>query len=171
MSTSASGIRAPRQTGISLVELVLFIAIVSIGIAGILSVMNVTTKSSADPFPRKQAMAIAESMLEEIQLKDFSNPADPNAFIGAAIQANRALFDDIGDYHGFTSAGIFPVDGGTPIAGLEAYNVNVTVVTDGGLGTGASLVPAADARLITVTVTGPGATVITLSGYRTNYAP
>lgn len=171
MSTNASAIQSPRQAGISLVELVVFIVIVSVGIVGILSVMNVTTRSSADPFPRKQAMAIAESMLEEIQLKDFANPSDPNAFSGAPDQANRALFDDIGDYEGFATTGIYPVDGGSVIAGLEAYNVSVTVANDGGLGAGASQVPSAEARLITVTVTGPAATTITLNGYRTNYAP
>lgn len=154
-----------------MIELVMFIVIVSVGVAGILAVMNVTTKSSADPFARKQAMAIAESMLEEIQLKDFANPADPNAFSGTSSQANRALFDDIGDYDGFATTGIYPVEGSAVVAGLEAYNVSVTVANNGGLGTGASLVPSADAKLITVTVTGPAATAITLSGYRTNYAP
>lgn len=171
MYISRIGTCGHRQSGVTLIELVMFIVIVSIGIVGLLSVMNVTAKSSADPFPNKQAMAIAESMLEEIQLKDFANPTDPNAFSGSAIQANRAQFDDISDYHGFTTTGIYPVDGNTVVTGLEAYNITVAVVTDGGLGAGASLIPAADAKLITVTVTGPGATVITLNGYRTNYAP
>jgi len=164
-------LRALRQAGLSLVELVMFIVIVSIGIAGILSVMNVTTGSSADPMVRKQAMAIAESMLEEILLKDFANPADPDAFSGAPTQANRALFDDIGDYHGFATTGIYPVGDATVIPGLGGYNIQVSVVSDGSLGGAASVVPAADARLITVTVTGPGATAITLNAYRTNYAP
>ncbi len=57
-----------RQKGISLIELIMFIVIVSVGIAGILSVMNVTTKASADPLLRKQALAIAESLLEEIDV-------------------------------------------------------------------------------------------------------
>lgn len=58
-----------RQAGITLIELVLYIVIVSVGIAGILSVMNVTTQHSADPMVRKQALAAAESLLEEILLK------------------------------------------------------------------------------------------------------
>ena len=164
---------ARRQAGISLVELVMFIVIVSIGIAGILSVMNVTTGGSVDPMLRKQAMAIAESMLEEIQLKEFNNPADPGAFTGAATQANRALFDDVSDYNGFATTGIYTVDGAAVIAGLEKYNVQVAVSSSGALAAsgGGSAVPAADAKLIAVTVTGPSATSITLHAYRTNYAP
>ena len=153
----------PNQRGVSLVELVMFIVIVSVGIVGILSVMNTVTGSSTDPMVRKQAHAIAESMLEEVELKDFANPS--GGFTGASTQANRPLFDDIGDYNGFTTTGIYPVDSGTAISGLGSYNVSVTV-------TGAALggIAASDASLITVTVTGPGNTTVVLHGYRTNYA-
>ena len=69
------------QSGISLVELIMFIVIVSVALAGILLVMNVTTKSSADPLIHKQALAIAESLLEEVELMPFTfcDPDDPNA--------------------------------------------------------------------------------------------
>jgi len=167
MCTRYFSVQKHVQAGITLVELVMFIVIVSVGIAGILSVMNVTTKSSADPMVRKQAMAIAESMLEEIQLKDFANPSDPNAFTGLATQANRAVFDDIGDYNGFTTTGIYTVDDSSGIPWLASYNVSVTVAAVAGLGPSGSQVPSSDARLITVTVSGPS-TSITLHGYRTN---
>jgi MSHA pilin protein MshD len=50
----------PRsQAGLSLIELVMFIVIVGVAVAGVLSVMNVTTRHSADPMIRKQAQAIA----------------------------------------------------------------------------------------------------------------
>jgi MSHA pilin protein MshD len=69
------------QRGISLIELIMFIMIVSVALAGILLVMNVTTKSSADPLVHKQALAIAESLLEEIELMPFTfcDPNDPTA--------------------------------------------------------------------------------------------
>jgi MSHA pilin protein MshD len=69
------------QRGISLIELIMFIMIVSVALAGILLVMNVTTKSSADPLVHKQALAIAESLLEEIELMPFTycDPNDVNA--------------------------------------------------------------------------------------------
>src|SRR5574340_785113 len=61
-----------NQRGISLVELIMFIVIVSVALAGILLVMNVTTKSSANPLVHKQALAIAESLLEEAELMPFT---------------------------------------------------------------------------------------------------
>lgn len=152
------------EAGISLIELVMFIVIVSVGIAGILAVMNSVTGSSTDPMVRKQAHAIAESMLEEIELKDFANPG--GGFSGAATPANRSQFDDVSDYNGFPSgaSGIQTVDG-TPIPSLNAYNVNVTVAGTAALGG----IAASDAKLITVTVTGPGNTSVVLEAYRSNY--
>ena len=69
------------ERGISLIELIMFIVIVSVALAGILLVLNVTTKSSADPLVHKQALAIAESLLEEVELMPFTycDPDDPTA--------------------------------------------------------------------------------------------
>ena len=60
------------QRGLSLIELVMFIIIVGVGVAGILLVFNVTTKASADPLIQKQMLAIAEAMMEEVQAKPFT---------------------------------------------------------------------------------------------------
>jgi MSHA pilin protein MshD len=70
-----------KQRGSSLIELIMFIIIVSVALAGIMRVMNVTTKGSADPLIHKQALAIAESMLEEVELMPFTfcDPDDPTA--------------------------------------------------------------------------------------------
>jgi MSHA pilin protein MshD len=48
-----------HQSGISLIELIMFIVIVSIALAGVINVLNLNTSHSADPVVRKQAMAIA----------------------------------------------------------------------------------------------------------------
>ncbi|HEU0188726.1 MAG TPA: type II secretion system protein [Gallionella sp.] len=63
----------------------MFIVIVSVAVAGILLVMNVTTKGSADPLIHKQALAIAESLLEEVELMPFTfcDPNDPAAATAA----------------------------------------------------------------------------------------
>lgn len=70
-----------KQQGISLIELILFIVIVSIALTGILWVMNVTSKGSADPLIHKQSLAIAEALLEEVELMPFTfcDPNDVNA--------------------------------------------------------------------------------------------
>lgn len=63
-----------EQRGMTLIELIVFIVVISLGLAGVLSVFSVTARSSADPLLAKQALAVADSMLEEILLKDFCDP-------------------------------------------------------------------------------------------------
>ena len=156
--------------GFSLVEVIVFIMIVSVALVGVLSVMNLTTQRSADPLVRKQAISVAESMLEEVSLHDFTNPA-VGGFAGPYTQANRQYFDDISDYDGFAPpGGIYPIDSVVPISGLTGYSVSVTV-TPTTLGPAASQVAAANARLITVSVTGPDNVQVVLTGYRTAYGP
>jgi MSHA pilin protein MshD len=72
---------AMRQRGVTLVELIIFIVIVGIAVGGILTVMNLTNRGSVDPVRRKQALIIAEGLLEEVELAKFSycDPADPDA--------------------------------------------------------------------------------------------
>jgi hypothetical protein len=83
-------------------------------------------------------------------------------------------FDNVNDYHGFDSntgaLGIRNIDN-TLIAGLEGYRVTVSVAGQplGAIGNDAYGNP--QSLLITVTVTGPGNTTVTLNGYRTRYAP
>ena len=153
-----------RQHGISLVELIMFIVIVSVSLAGVLLVMNVTSKSSADPLVHKQALAAAQSLLEEIELQDFISAAGATA---AVTQANRASqYHIVSDYQGFATTGIYTVDGVAPIAGLGNYNVNVSVA-NAALGSITS--GSGNAVLITVTVTDPQGNQIAIDGYRTAY--
>ena len=74
--TTARARAACRQRGISLIELIIFIVIVSVALTGILLVMDQVTRHSADPLIRKQAIAIAESLLEEIELQDYIDGND-----------------------------------------------------------------------------------------------
>src|ERR687896_1019013 len=73
--------RTPRAAGFTLIELVLYIAMVGIAVAGVLLAYNAAARDSADPIVKKQALAIAESLLEEIQQMPFTycDPDDPAA--------------------------------------------------------------------------------------------
>lgn len=152
------------QRGISLIELIMFIVIVSIAVAGVVQVMSRVTASSADPMLRKQAIAVAESVLEEIELKVFTKPA--GGFAGPFTLANRANFDTVTDYNGLTTgvAGITSASTGAAVANLGTYNFNVAVVP-AALGA----IPAAASVLITVTVTDPRGQIVQISAYRTGY--
>ncbi|MTV39723.1 type IV pilus modification PilV family protein [Duganella radicis] len=78
-----------RQSGLTLIELVIFMVIVGAAAAGIMGVLNIGGSSSADPVRRKQALMIAEALMEEVLLARFTycDPSDPNAATAAA-QAN-----------------------------------------------------------------------------------
>jgi MSHA pilin protein MshD len=189
-----------REAGISFIELVMFIVVVSVGVAGVLSVMNVTTRHSADPLVQKQALAIAESLLEEIELQPFTicDPTDakvmdPLVTAAAGCTTAEALgpeagesrystakpFNNVNDYGAPTSgtenpimpAGIVDISN-TPIAGLSGYSAGVTITQQAIAAVGTAPGVAADASLrIDVRVKGPGGTDITLTGYRLRYAP
>ena len=180
-----------RSRGLSLIELVVFIVVLSIGFAATLVLYNQAVTASVDPIVRKQVLAIATSLLEEIELRGFTycDPDDANVYtatsatVGAggcatiaevlmapdAGETTRALFDNVNDYHGFQMlSGIQDIQGNA-VPGLGAYSVtNVTVATAGGT---FGLADVNDALLITVTVTGPTNVSVTLSGYRFRYAP
>lgn len=179
--------RQRRQSGISLIELVMFIVIVSVGVVGILSVMNVTSKSSADPQLRKQALAVAEALLEEVQLMPFTD-CDPDEYDPATAACTltesmgpeagetrgslSAPFDNVNDYHGFNTVtdGISDIGNSGTVTIPAGYSATISVAEDGGLGPAGSIA-AANALRIAVTVTYNTSDTIVLEGYRTRYAP
>lgn len=182
-----SGLRR-HMAGLTLVELVFFIVIVGVAVAGILSVINITTRYSADPQLRKQALSIAGALLEEVEAMPFT-ACDPDSYDPAtqacapggleamgpeAGEIRGSLttpFDNVNDYNNFSLAG-----GGSDIGGLvtvpAGYSAAVTVAQDALFGPGGAPLPAADALRITVTVVyNNGNNSITLEGYRTRYEP
>ena len=184
------------QRGISLVELIMFIVIVSVALAGILLVMNTVTRSSADPLIHKQALAIAESLLEEIELMPFTfcDPDDGAAasavsvadcgtvapVVGAEVVGTENdltrydpnfPYDNVSDYDSFNmAAGAIMDITNNPIGPAAGYSADVAITL-----AGLTLVPAlpadADALRITVTVTGPDGTPVVVEGIRTRYSP
>ena len=150
------------QRGISLIELIVFMMIISVAVSGVLLVMNNVNRHSADALLHKQALASAESLLEEIELQAFTKPV--GGFAGPFTLANRASFDTVSDYNGFITAGIYSATTGALVPGLGAYGANV-VITPTALG----VIPAASSVLITVTITDPQNNPMRVSGYRTAY--
>jgi MSHA pilin protein MshD len=157
-----------HQSGFSLIELVISIVIIGIAVTGILSVMNITTRHSADPMIQQQALAIAEAYLEEIELRAFCDPSDPslpgacsNPCPGA--EAARDLYDNVCDYNGLSDSGARDQTG-TAVTGLEDYTIDVTVTPEALSGIGVS-----NSLRIDVRVQHSNLVDITLSGYRTFY--
>jgi MSHA pilin protein MshD len=72
-----------RARGVTLVELIVFIVIVGVAMAGLFAAFNTITAASADPQVRKQVLAIAESLMEEIQAMPITY-CDPDDTVAAA---------------------------------------------------------------------------------------
>jgi len=176
-----------RQRGLSLIETVIFIVVLGIGIAGLAVLYNQLTLASVDPLVRKQAVAIANSLMEEIQLRPFTfcDPDDPAVFTAASpagcgtpevigpeggeTRYGPTFFDNVSDYHGFSMAGSIQDITNATINDLTGYSADVQIAAAGGDFPAA--IPVDEALRITVTVTGPANTQVVLQGYRLRYAP
>ena len=162
------------QRGLTLIELVIYIVVVLVGLAGVLTVLDTTVRGSTDPVARKQALALAEAMLEEVLAKDYQNdPSDPanvSSTVGCTpattpkctpnTPAQRDNYNDVDDYNGWNQAGNRQAVGVAPAA-LAGYNVTVAVGA-------APAVNGVALKAVTVTVTR-GAETVTLQGWRGNF--
>lgn len=186
-----------RQGGVTLIELVMFIMIIGLALAGIIGVMSFTTANSADPLRRKQALMIAEGLLEEVQLAGFTfcDPRSENA--DSALQATECTlgegfgnegpagtafmrpFDNVNDYvaaAGIPATSFNDASGNLTDAlvrplGVDGYRATVTIVPDrlGDIPAGAGA--DSDALRIRITVSYQGGEPVLLDGYRARYAP
>ena len=147
--------------GVSLVELIVFIVLVGVAMAGLFAAFNTITAASSGPQVRKQMVAIAESLMEEIELRPFA--------CSAGCSGSRP-FDSVSAYNGlFMNSGITDMSN-APITGLDAYSASVTV-TPTALGSGVNTIPNTASLLISIQVTHTSGASLTLQGYRTHYAP
>lgn len=181
--------------GVTLVEQIIFMVIVSVGIVALLSTFGVSLRHSADPMVRKQMLAVAESLLAEVLHQPFtwcdpddvnvatassaagcSDPAaDQNKGGGALTSPTPAGEARDGTAPGLQFDNVADYGGYTQAAASDAagnnvmsgYAVAVDVQRDG-----ASFGLPADAVLrIAVSVSHAGADTLSLTGYRFRYAP
>ena len=187
---------APRPRGATLIELIMFIVVVGAAVTGVLGAISYATRASVDPMIQKQALAIAEAVLEEVQLMPFTycDPDDPQAAtalntggcsVAAAVETIGAEtvapygpetrlsvttpYDNVNDYNGFVMAGgVVDIAGNpVPMPELAAYTATVAVA-----GQALGGIAAGESLLVTVTVTHPSLSPnLVLQGYRVRYAP
>jgi MSHA pilin protein MshD len=191
----------PRvEDGVSLVELIVFIVIVSVAAAAVIGTLSMATRASADPMIQKQALAIAEALLEEVQLQPFTycDPDDPDAATalntaGCTAGGAEAMGPEGGAPWGpeTRTGGTTPFDNVNDyqVGGVAGTGLDISPITDlagaaipglGGYSANIKVaaqalgtIPASDSLLITVTVNGPAGsnTTVVLHGYRVRYAP
>jgi MSHA pilin protein MshD len=190
--------KARHQRGVTLIELILFIVIVSVAVAGVLQVLSLTTRHSADPVRRKQALMIAQGLLEEVELAKFTycEPTSENADTAASSSectvpekfgpetGNARPFDNVNDYvsaPNVATPGAFDVGGmlsdanGNPMD-VAGYSASLTISpaslgpTSASIGSPGTLADTAVLH-ITVEVTYDAGQKVVLDGYRARFAP
>lgn len=191
MYTNKPSLIPSRQRGITLVELIVGMVIVSVAITGMALAMQASVRNSADPMLSKQKLAIAESLMEEVTRQPFTYCDPDNAIAlsatstadcapGAAAAETRggavSPFDNVADYNNLTLATITDATNsaititdasGTSVAALPGYSATISVVpTDVGNG-----IPLTEALRINVTVTAPDGSTLTLTSYRLRHSP
>lgn len=147
-----------RARGFTLVELIVAITVVAIAASALLGTVAAFSSRSADAMLQQQAIAIAQSYLDEIEQRWV---VDPN---GTPANTGRASWDTVDQYNGLSDVGAHD-QFGNAIAALSAYTVNVSVSQS----TALNGIPGASARRIDITVTASPNVSVKLSGYRTNY--
>lgn len=170
------------QSGFTLIETVIVIVLVGAMMAGMSSLFMNNVGHSHRPYLRQKALAVANAFMDEIFRKRW-NESTPlgggcvnagsgfcatgpgAASIGVEAGETRATYDDVDDYHGLSQTP--PQDSaGVDMPDYTGYTVDVTVAQPGSAWNG---VPAADVRLITVSVTSNGGESINISTYRVNF--
>jgi MSHA pilin protein MshD len=188
-----------RETGLTLVELVMFIVVVSIALLGIVKMLDYTTSKSVDPQRRKQALSIAEGLLEEVELAHFTfcDPTDATADSATSTAGctttvenvgpetgNARPFDNVNDYVTAFGAALSSFNSGATLVDangtafpVTGYTATLMITPDANLGPAGGTIAstAAPASMevlrITVTVSYGSTESVTLEGYRTRYNP
>lgn len=197
MSTPERIRRRTRERGLTFVELIMFIVIVSVGVAGILMVLNITTQYSADPQRRKQALAIAEALLEEVEGSRFTfcdpnddraerathpvvGPNDTEAVVDCATRVEDVGKENIADARPYDNVNDYVTAFGAPepyvndVLGQPlpaGYSATITITPEALNGITSGSAPA-DMNVLRIRVTvSDGRDTIVLDGYRTRYHP
>jgi len=166
-----------RQTGATLVELVMTIVIISIAIAGVVGAFALITGRSADPLNQSRAVALSQLYMDEILAQKFadgspvgggevsnSSEADCGS-IGRDGTETRATYDDVDDYDELSSS--TPENSEEdPLTGYSGFLVSVSVVC---AGTDVGFANDYETKRIDITITDPSGNNYLFSGYRGNF--
>lgn len=150
-----------RQQGVSLVELIVFVVVISVALAGLLGVYQIAVVNSADPLKRLRMLEYAQERLDQIMALRYDEatpaggvPACDSGLANAQACTNSADgdMDDVDDFHEQT-------DNPAPDSNFYSRVVSVEQVVFEG----------ESAKLITVTISANDGESLTLSAYRVNF--
>lgn len=143
-----------KHQGVSLVELIVFIVVVSIALTALIGIYVQSASRNVDPIVRVRLLEAAQSRLEQIIALKYDESSPSGGIPACGSSAATALactntpdanMNDVDDFHNATDQPYLN------------YNRSVTVTTNG------------NNKLITVTVSAPNNEAVTLSAYRYNF--
>ena len=160
-----------NQAGVTLIELIISMVVLSIIMVAMFEAMATISKSSADPMLKAQSLSIAQSYMEEIQSKSFLDPTT-NTWCGVSLpidisRSSRERFDDICDFQVLADNIIRDLNN-TPVAALSNYQISVYITNDASVDLEGLLGTNQDSALITIIVSSPDNQSVQLSMYRAN---
>ena len=141
------------QRGVTLVELIVTIAVISIAGAALVSTLSFLSGAGSDHVLQAQAQSIANAYLNEITGKCFAD-CEPG------VEATRMQFDDVTDYQGLDT--LVASDQMDNAAGNFRVRVQLTAGTLG-------VLPANAVWRIDVTVDYDNGKQVIATGYKTNH--
>ena len=97
------GVDRRRRSGVSLIELVAAIVVISVALTGTILLAETTTRHSASPMLGRQAVSIAEAYLEEALAKPYLDPEEGT--VCPTPEVTRDLYDNVCDYDGLDETG------------------------------------------------------------------
>lgn len=150
------------QRGVTLIELMVFIVVISLALGALLSVYRYSVINSVDPVVRVRLLEAAQSQLDVVlaQPYDENTPAGGVPACGSTVPEGSPPAPDC---EGGGGVSAFDGESDNPYSG---YQREVTVEF---AGTELGLANNNYAKRITVVATAPDGQSVTLSAYRTNF--
>lgn len=158
--------------GLSLVEVVISTLLVGLLAVEAMRSVGAVFQSRAATAKGLDGIGLSHHLISEVVQSHYEDPDETPAFGRepgeAQTLSNRADFDDVDDYHGWSSTSL-QLEDGTPIAGYAGWRRDVTITfadPDNPTGNSSSDL---DLKRITVTVTDPDNTQTVLVAFRSRW--
>lgn len=164
-----------RIAGVTLVELLVTIVILSIMVAAVISGIGMLVSRSADPLVTQKSLLLAQAYADEILTKRFADATPLGGIppvtgaaaclVGPESGEVRSGFDDVDDYDGVDDAPPL-LQTGVGVSGYDDYRVTVAVAC---AGTALGLAADGYAKAVTINIFDPTGRSLTFLSYRGNY--
>ena len=164
-----------KQSGVTLVELVITIVVLGIALSALVSSLSQGIGQSSTPMWEGKALELQQAYLDEILAMAFDDAtpvgggevlaADNPCTLSNEGQA-RTNFDDVDDYNGLNDTPPVLIDSTIDMSQYAQYQVTAGVSC---AGTEVGLSNDRLAKRITVTVTAPAGVSRTVSVYKGNF--